>query len=144
MNATLIKFGYPGTLIRSYRHWCVLLRPVQATLGALILGARGEERSFSRLPPEAFAELALITSEIERGLASFRPYDRINYLMLMMNDPHVHFHVLPRYAEVQDFQGQSFPDSGWPAMPDLKSPADVSEDMRQDILRDLQTHWPAG
>ena len=29
---------------------------------------------------------------------SFCAYERINYLMLMMVDPHVHFHVIPRYS----------------------------------------------
>ena len=142
MNATLVKFGYPHSLVCDYRHWCVLLRPAQATLGALVLGAKGEDRAFSELAPEAFAELPLITYEIERGLKSFRPYDRINYLMLMMVDPHVHFHVLPRYAAMQQYEGQSFADGGWPAMPDLKSATDVTKDLRLQMLRDLHANWP--
>src|SRR3546814_19148561 len=45
--------------------------------------------------------------------------DLINYLMLMMVDRDVHFHVLPRYAETQSFSGVAYPDGGWPAAPDL-------------------------
>ncbi len=142
MNATLVKFGYPDSLVCDYRHWCVLLRPAQATLGALVLGAKGEDRAFSELSPEAFAELPLITYEIERGLASFRRYDRINYLMLMMVDPHVHFHVLPRYAKTQSYGGQDFFDTGWPALPDLKSAPSPTEETRLNILRDLHAAWP--
>ena len=33
-----------------------------------------------------------------------------NYLMLMMVDPHVHFHVIPRYAAPQRFEDVDFPD----------------------------------
>ena len=142
MNATMVKFGYPGSLVCDYRSWCVLLRPVQATLGALILAAKGEARAFSDLAPAAFAELPLITYEIERGLNSFRPFDRINYLMLMMVDPHVHFHVLPRYAETQTFATHSFADSGWPAMPDLKSNPGIGEDIHQQIIHAIQSCWP--
>lgn len=142
MNATLVKFGYPDSLVCDYRHWCVLLRPAQVTLGALVLGAKGEDRAFSALAPEAFAELPLITYEIERGLKSFRPYDRINYLMLMMVDPHVHFHVLPRYEKPRTYEGQTFADAGWPALPDLKSVTDVTEETRLKILRDLHASWP--
>ena len=40
MNATLTKFGYPGTLLHESEHWCVLMRPQQVTLGALVLAAR--------------------------------------------------------------------------------------------------------
>ncbi len=144
MNATLVKFGYPHSLVCDYRHWCVLLRPAQATLGALVLGAKGEDRAFSELSPEAFAELPLITYEIERGLKSFRRYDRINYLMLMMVDPHVHFHVLPRYEKAQVYDGQTFTDAGWPSVPDLKSAPQLSEDTRLKILHDLHAAWPRG
>src|SRR3546814_2464599 len=35
MNDTILKFGYPATLIREYEHWVVLLRPAQLTLGSL-------------------------------------------------------------------------------------------------------------
>ena len=42
MNATMKKFGYPDTLIKEYSHWAVLLRPQQATLGALVLVCKDE------------------------------------------------------------------------------------------------------
>jgi diadenosine tetraphosphate (Ap4A) HIT family hydrolase len=142
VNATLKKFGYPETLVRDYRHWCVLLRQAQVTLGALVLCAKGEERAFSELSSEAFAELPLVTGELERGLKAFRPYDRINYLMLMMVDPHVHFHVLPRYATVQVFDGLRFADAGWPGPPDLKSTTEMAEEARRRLLRAVQAGWP--
>ncbi len=142
MHATLAKFGYPGTLVCDYAHWCVLLRPVQTTLGSLVLAAKSEERAFSDLPDDAFAEFSLVVREIERGIKAFRAYDRINYLMLMMVDPHVHFHVLPRYAEAQTFEGQSFPDPGWPGPPDLKSAIDIPDDIRARLLRAVQQCWP--
>lgn len=130
MNATLLKFGYPATLLKQYAHWCVLLRPAQATLGALVLGSVHEATSVAALPPEAFAELATVTAEIEAALKRFRPFDKINYLCLMMVDPHVHFHVLPRYAVSQEFAGQIFPDAGWPGMPDLKSVPNLPETVK--------------
>jgi diadenosine tetraphosphate (Ap4A) HIT family hydrolase len=142
VNTTLEKFGSPGTLVRDYRHWCVLLRQGQVTLGALILGAKGEERAFSELAPEAFAELPRITRDIEHGLKSFRPYDRINYLMLMMVDPHVHFHVLPRYGAAQEFEDMSFADAGWPGPPDLKSATPMPEEIRKRLLHAVQSNWP--
>lgn len=142
MNATLAKFGYPQTLVGDYRHWCVLLRPAQATLGALVLGAKSEARAFSDLPAEAFGELAAVTRAIEHGLKAFRPYDRLNYLMLMMVDPHVHFHVLPRYASPPGFAGRDFPDAGWPGPPDLKSAAVLSEAERARLQADIVRAWP--
>lgn len=137
MNPTLEKFGYPGGLLLELDHWVVLRRPVQATLGALVLGARSGATSFAALPPGAHAELALATRRIEAALTAFRPHDRINYLMLMMVDPQVHFHVLPRYAEAQGFAGASFPDPGWPAMPDLKSAPVLTQSQTAELHRAL-------
>jgi diadenosine tetraphosphate (Ap4A) HIT family hydrolase len=141
MNATLEKFGHPASLIRDYRHWCVLLRPAQVTLGALIVGAKSEATAFSELPLEAFTELHHVTGDLERALGVFRPFGRINYLMLMMVDPHVHFHVLPRYSTVQHYEGVSFADPGWPGPPDLKSATGLSDQQRQQLVWDLQTLW---
>ncbi len=141
-NATLVKFGLPATLIADYKHWTVLLRPAQVTLGSLILGAKGEWSAFSQIPPQAFAELAHVTRCLETGLRNFRAYDKINYLMLMMVDPHVHFHVIPRYAAAQRFEDVEFPDTGWPGQPNLAGaialPAEVHARLRDAIRRD----WP--
>ncbi len=142
MNATLEKFDYPATLIHEYRNWCVLLRPAQVTLASLVLAAKGEERAFSALPVEAFTELNSVIRDIEPTLNAFRPYDRINYLMLMMVDPHVHFHVLPRYAVAQDFDGVQFPDAGWPGPPDLKFATDLGQQSRALLMQSLKRLWP--
>jgi diadenosine tetraphosphate (Ap4A) HIT family hydrolase len=120
-NATLLKFGYPDTLIHLGRYWAVLVRPAQPTLGSLVLCAIGEEASYGDLPPEAFVEQRTLIARIERSLSRFVRYERINYLMLMMVDHHVHFHVLPRYDGERRFGSDAFVDRGWPGVPDLTS-----------------------
>lgn len=120
-NATMEKFGYPGSLVREYEHWAVLLRPAQVTLGSLVLAATSDATAFGALPPGAHAELATITADIEAMLSSRIGYERINYLMLMMVDPHVHFHVFPRYEGSRSLGSLTIADSGWPGPPDLQS-----------------------
>jgi diadenosine tetraphosphate (Ap4A) HIT family hydrolase len=34
-------------------------------------------------------------------------------------DPHVHFHVIPRYSEPRHWSRIAFPDEGWPGPPRL-------------------------
>jgi diadenosine tetraphosphate (Ap4A) HIT family hydrolase len=126
VNATIEKFGFPASLVREFEHWLVLVRPAQVTLGSLVLAAKSDATAFGRLPPEAYAELGPVTAAIETGLAAFCRYERLNYLMLMMVDPHVHFHVVPRYSDVRQWNGLSFADHGWPGPPDLKSGAAFS------------------
>mgnify|MGYP003578916427 CR=1 FL=1 len=120
-NQTIQKFGYPETLVREYRHWLVLLRPAQVTAASLVLAAKSEATAFGALPGPAFGELAQVIADIERTLRELIEYERINYLMLMMVDPHVHFHVVPRYAGSRPFAGVELDDAGWPGPPDLKS-----------------------
>ena len=142
MNATIKKFGFPATLIREYSHWLVLLRPQQPTLGSLVLAAKSDQTAFAELEPQAFAELKTVTSDIERALGEAVRYERINYLMLMMVDPHVHFHVIPRYEGEREAEGISVPDAGWPKVPDLGS-ATALEDAQIERLRSwLKGYWP--
>jgi diadenosine tetraphosphate (Ap4A) HIT family hydrolase len=137
MNATLQNFGYPQSLLKDYAHWCILMRPSQATLGALVLASKHEATSLGTLPAAAHAELKNCTTDIEHALQKFRTYDKINYLALMMVDPHVHFHVLPRYASAQTFDAIVFSDPGWPTMPDLKSAPTLSDATKAKLYASL-------
>jgi diadenosine tetraphosphate (Ap4A) HIT family hydrolase len=119
MNATILKFGYPNSLVKDYRHWVVLARPAQLTLGSLVLAAKSDATAYGALSPEAFAEQGLAIADIEHALTAFTSFERINYLMLMMVDPHVHFHVFPRYSAPRSWNGRDFADSGWPGPPQL-------------------------
>jgi diadenosine tetraphosphate (Ap4A) HIT family hydrolase len=119
MNETILRFGYPASLIAEYGHWVVLLRPAQPTLGSLVLAAKGEARSFAELPREAFADLQRAVADIEGALAAAVRFEKINYLMLMMVDPHVHFHVVPRYEGEREACGVRVADAGWPKVPAL-------------------------
>ena len=142
MNATIEKFGHPATLVAEYQHWVVLLRPAQPVLGALVLAAKSDATAFGALPAEAHAELKTVTAAIETALGKAVGYAKINYLMLMMVDPHVHFHVLPRYGEPRSFSGERFPDEGWPGPPDLSS--GISGEAVVSEVRDaLSSAWPA-
>jgi diadenosine tetraphosphate (Ap4A) HIT family hydrolase len=138
MNPTIVKFGYPATLLRELDHWVVLLRPAQVTLGSLVLAAKSDATAYSGLPRAAFAEQADAVAAIERALAAFSRYERINYLMLMMVDPNVHFHVIPRYAEPRVWNGIEFPDAGWPGPPQLGSAIALSDAQIEALTRELK------
>jgi diadenosine tetraphosphate (Ap4A) HIT family hydrolase len=142
MNETIVKFGYPATLVREYSHWLVLLRPQQPTLGSLVLAAKSDSTAFSDLEPEAFAELQLAIRDLETALKAAVGYDRINYLMLMMVDPHVHFHVIPRYEGERSAAGLTIEDAGWPKLPDLGAAAAPDESQIAALTGWLKPCWP--
>ena len=140
-NQTAVRFGYPQTLIREYDHWLVLLREPQATLGALILCEKSDATEFSALSGEAYEEMGAVVTDIERALKAAFAYEKINYLMLMMVDPHVHFHVIPRYGEPQSFGGATFEDPGWPRVPNLGHAADIDDATRGKLLAHVRNNW---
>lgn len=143
MNETIHKFGYPATLIADYAHWVVLLRPAQPTLGSLILAAKAEVMAFSELKPRAFTELGKVTAAIEKVLKQAVAPAKINYLMLMMVDPHVHFHVIPRYEGGRGFGGIDIADAGWPKVPALGEARTLTPEEIEKLIAWLRGWWPS-
>jgi diadenosine tetraphosphate (Ap4A) HIT family hydrolase len=135
MNSTIEKFGYPATLLHEFEHWLVLLRPSQVTFGSLVLAAKSDATAYSDLSLGAFAEQKEAIVAIERGLAAFTKYERINYLMLMMVDPNVHFHVIPRYSGLRRWDGLDFPDAGWPGPPRLDCAVTLGREQLPALVR---------
>jgi diadenosine tetraphosphate (Ap4A) HIT family hydrolase len=142
MNETIRKFGYPATLITEWQHWLLLLRPAQPTLGSCILAAKSEATAFGNLDAAAHAELAQVTNEVEAMLKAATDYSKINYLMLMMVDRHVHFHIIPRYEGAREWEGLSFADAGWPAVPNLGAAIALDSDQQQRLSASIGTKQP--
>jgi diadenosine tetraphosphate (Ap4A) HIT family hydrolase len=141
MNETIARFGHPATLLAEYEHWVVLLRPAQPTLGSLVLAAKSEARALSELPPEAFAELGAAVRAIETRLKAAVDYYKLNYLALMMVDPNVHFHVLPRYDGERSAAGLTIADTGWPKMPVLGDAVELSPEQIEALVNWLKDGW---
>jgi len=141
MNPTLDKFGYPATLLRELEHWVILLRPEQVTFSSLVFAAKSAATAYSALPRAAFAEQGEAVALIERALAEVSRYEKINYLMLMMVDPNVHFHVLPRYSEPRSWDGVEFRDAGWPGAPQLGSGITLTADQIARLTAELAANF---
>ena len=140
-NQTIIRFGYPETLVREYEHWVVLLREQHVTLGSLVLCAKSDATAFSELAVDVFEEMGTVVSDIERVLnAAFR-YEKINYLMLMMVDPNVHFHVFPRYAGERSACGLTMSDLGWPGAPKLNESRELTPAERDALCGHITSYW---
>lgn len=143
MNDTIRRFGYPATLVAEYDHWVVLLRPAQPTLGSLVLAAKSDATAFAGLEPAAYAELANVSRDIETALRAAVDHTKLNYLMLMMVDPHVHSHVIPRYEGSRSFEGRAFPDAGWPKLPALGDAVELDAAGIAAVSTWLKGFWPA-
>ena len=142
MNETIHRFGFPATTIAEYSDWIVLLRPSQPTLGSLVLAAKSEATSFAALASGAFEEMQQVVRDIETALTARIGYSRINYLMLMMVDPHVHFHVIPRYEGERSACGVTVTDAGWPKVPQLGEAVSLDPEQVAALGEWLRSTWP--
>jgi diadenosine tetraphosphate (Ap4A) HIT family hydrolase len=142
VNETIIRFGYPATSVAEYEYWVVLLRPAQPTLGSLVLAARSKANAFSALEPAAFGELGRVVRDIETVLADRTAFAKINYLMLMMVDPHVHYHVIPRYEGERSAAGLTIADTGWPKLPVLGDAVELAPEQIDALAEWLRQAWP--
>ncbi|MCU0262048.1 MAG: hypothetical protein MUF09_00020 [Candidatus Nanopelagicales bacterium] len=130
------KFRVTELQVARTDHWTWSVRPVQTTLGAGILSLNRFATSFGDLSEQEAGDLAGIVSALEAALQGFAAPGRMNYLMLMMVDAHVHFHVLPRYAEVRLQAGQEWTDRAWPGPPSLGEDANVGGSETLLVIRD--------
>ncbi|MGY9054652.1 MAG: HIT family protein [Alphaproteobacteria bacterium] len=141
LNATFQAFGWPETSIAELDHWGVMLRPAQPTLGALALVCKQPVTAFSDVDAAGFADLQKAIAGVEAMLRATTGYEKINYLMLMMNDPDVHFHVIPRYEGTRSFAGEDFPDHGWPGPPALGQAVKPKPETTAQLVALYRARW---
>jgi diadenosine tetraphosphate (Ap4A) HIT family hydrolase len=142
-NPTAKAFGYPDTKVAETDSWIVLVRPKQPTFGSLVLVCKERAEAFSDLSPAAFADLQIAIGGIERLLGKVVAYEKINYLMLMMVDRDVHFHVIPRYDGSRVYDGREYVDAGWPAAPALGATIDLDATAAGALAAKLAQDWSA-
>lgn len=134
------KFKVEELLVHRSAHWSWSVRPVHSTLGAGVLSLNRYCEHMSDLRPEEAEDLSAICKVIEGSLEQFSQPQRMNYVMLMMVDAHLHFHVLPRYEATTEFNGRAWIDSGWPALPNMGENADTTLETLVDIRDALKAY----
>ena len=137
----LKKFRYTELSVKEYNNWVILCRFNHMTLGSLVLFCKDDVNEFSKISKESFAELPQVIIEIETKTKELFQNDKINYLMLMMVDPVVHFHILPRYSSDREFEGFTFKDFSWPKKPNLDLMNKIDEDMLLKITLKLRNYF---
>ncbi|WP_179381625.1 HIT family protein [Jannaschia marina] len=120
------KFRLDDLTLAEAGGWVLSLRPEQITAGAMVLSAASGVQDLARLTPEEGAGLAAGLSLAERLARDRLGAVRINVLCLMMQDPVVHFHILPRYDAPVRLAGRTWEDAAWPGPPAI-GPAPTAE-----------------
>lgn len=121
----------------------VLVRDAQVTMGSLVLICKEDAEAFADVSVEAFVEQKQAVSDIEATLKA-PPFDavKMNYLMLMMKDPQVHYHVFPRPLDEKIFDGVTFSDP--PGPPNVTAAAELGKETLSKLRELLVANWPKG
>lgn len=102
-------------VIKEYTHWVVLFREKQVTIGSVIIMAKDlEQKSLGDISTDDWAEFGTVCHDVESAIRMAFGAEKFNYLALMMYDPEVHFHVIPRYSQPVNFLDKEFVDPDWP------------------------------
>jgi diadenosine tetraphosphate (Ap4A) HIT family hydrolase len=133
------KFGGPEARYVETRHWVAQVRPRQVTLGSSVLILKRHVESLTALTPDECVDLGSAAKEMESRLRDAFRFDKINYLMLMMVDRHLHFHVLPRYAKPRQLAGMDWADAAWPKAPDVSAAVEADNRVLEAITHALRT-----
>ena len=131
------KFQIDTLTIFETEYWCWSLRPIQSTLGAGILSLKRAETQLSKITEAESTDFVNIVRVIENTLTKTFSYQRINYLMLMMIDFQVHYHIIPRYDKDVFYLGRNWKDEDYPKLPTISGVPNEKE-LLSDILLSLK------
>ncbi|MEK6920745.1 MAG: HIT family protein [Nanoarchaeota archaeon] len=129
-------FDKKNNLIKEYTHWYLLIRNRNWTLGNCVVILKRHAEALSQVTEDEMKEFATVTKETEHALKKAFNYDKINWMLLMMSDNHVHFHVAPRYEKARTFTGLEWTDTAWPAMTKLFT--EQKQPVAQEVLNKMK------
>jgi diadenosine tetraphosphate (Ap4A) HIT family hydrolase len=118
-------------------HWVVSVRPGQLTLGSMVVSSRTGLLDFVDLDAAASEELGRAFGEVERLARELLGAVRVNFVALMMKDPVIHFHALPRFDATVERYGRTWEDADWPGPPTF-GPAPTEDDVLAALVGDLR------
>ena len=109
-----IAFRLSALKVIESAYWKWSVRPSQITLGSGIISLKRPASSLAELTPDEAVDFVSVVRDSEAVCRHAFKFDKINYLMLMMRDPQLHFHVIPRYATPRVFECEDIVDAAWP------------------------------
>jgi len=101
----------------------------------MVLIEKNFKKEYMNISINSHLEFMSIIKKIEVTLKKLFSYKQINYIMLMMVDPEVHYHIIPRYSKKIKFSQKIFIDRGWPGLPDFKFINSIENKTKENLIR---------
>jgi diadenosine tetraphosphate (Ap4A) HIT family hydrolase len=113
--------------------WRVVINPNQEYIGRLYITLKAHRSSLGTITPTEWHEFTQLTAWLESTLTGLFQPTHFNWLCLLndairdQESPHVHWHLIPRYATPILFQEQTFHDQAWPHKYTTNQPRQLNE-----------------
>lgn len=129
--------------------WKIVLHEDQRYLGRAIASAKNRDRpNLSTLTNEEWLDLSEnVIKPFEAAVRSAFGAELFNWSCLMNlayqnspPDPHVHWHVKPRYRNPVQFAGQTFTDEAFGEHYLFGDPRNAREDVLRSIIQEINKH----
>lgn len=133
-NSTIAKHVDDTLIIHQFNHWTLSYRKRQVTHYSLMLFANSNAKKISALESDLKESLGETISIIEHGLEIISKPKIINVQSVMLVDPHVHFHIIPRYQEKEK-------DPFWPDIADIKHDMNLTTAQREEQINQLRSQF---
>jgi diadenosine tetraphosphate (Ap4A) HIT family hydrolase len=136
-----------GDLITDTKYWIILLAPDQKNLGTCVIALKRDEKALSGLTEDEGKDFIRIVQIAEPALKKAFKADLFNWGSLLNSaylqdppNPHVHWHLIPRYRHPVKFSGQTFKDPyfGKSTLNARGKPPKVPSDVRKKILEKIR------
>lgn len=130
------RFNRSDLVIKEFKYWLLLLRPVPVTLGSCIILLKRNCPSLADVMPEEMTEFPEVCKLFEEKTKSLYGAVKFNYHANMMKEDFVHFHAIPRYDKAIEKYGMTWIDTEWPTGVTMYK-TEVSEKTLQEIKSDF-------
>ena len=98
-------------LIKKYKYWSVYIHQNQSYLGRCYVWCeRDDANELTDASDVELKEMKIILIKTKNALTELFKPDWFNYAFLGNETPHLHGHIIPRYAEPREYKGIRFED----------------------------------
>ena len=127
--------------ISQTEHWNIYLSHNQTYLGRCLIALKRHTPDLAKLERAEWDDFVSLIEKLETSLLrSFEP-SLFNWACLMNNayqekipNPHVHWHLVPRYSHAVEFKGEVFEDLEFGHHYDSKKSRNISPNLRQILI----------
>jgi diadenosine tetraphosphate (Ap4A) HIT family hydrolase len=146
-RATILIVMQTNPIIWESEYWKVIIHEDQQYLGRAIVSAKNRERpTLASLTSEEWLDFQNVVNDFEQALRSAFGAELFNWSCLMNvafqndpPDPHVHWHVRPRYRQPVVFAGLQFHDEDFGKHYGTTT-RELSSDVLQVVANEIKNH----